>query len=96
MRNLHSDLFMLAQQHGRIFFAVIDDGIMQAAEGRAGVHRNIFEFIPLDQIDNNVGLPATHAVISIAAHGYSSLIDFLYVQLEKKKARGSTRAFDFI
>src|SRR5690606_10336153 len=65
---LDRDLLMLTEQHRRIFHAVIDDGIVQAAEARAGVHGDIFEIIALDEIDDNVGLPSAQLVVRVAAH----------------------------
>ena len=57
MRNLDRDLLVLAKQHRRIVLTIIDDGIVQATKARAGIHRDVWKIIALDQIDNHVGLP---------------------------------------
>ncbi len=56
--DLHRDLFVLAQHHGRLVAAVIDQRIVQAAEACARIERDEGKAVALDQVDNDVGLPA--------------------------------------
>jgi hypothetical protein len=58
MRDLHGNFFVVAEQHRRVVFAVIDQRIVQAAETRSGVERDVRKVVMLDQIDDDVGLPA--------------------------------------
>ncbi len=56
--DLHGDLFVIAEQHRRLVLAVIDQRIVQAAVTRAGIERDVGKIVLLDQIDDDVGLPA--------------------------------------
>ena len=58
VRDLHGDLLVLAQHHRRLVAAVIDQRIVQAAEARARIERDVREAVALDQIDDDVRLPA--------------------------------------
>ena len=71
VRDLHGDLLVLAEQHGRLVAAVIDQRIVQAAEARARIQRDVFEPVLLDQIDDDVRLPAAQARVGCACrHGF--------------------------
>ena len=65
VRDLHRDLLVLAQHHRRLVAAVVDERIVQAAEAGAGIERDVGEAVALDQVDDDVGLPA--AVILVDA-----------------------------
>ncbi len=56
--DLHRDLFMIAEQHRRLVLAIIHQRVVQTAIARAGVERDIGKLVLLDQIDDDVGLPA--------------------------------------
>ena len=58
VRDLHRDLLVLAEHHRRLVVAVVDQRVVQAAEARAGIERDIGEIVALDQVDDDVGLPA--------------------------------------
>ena len=58
MGDLHGDLFMLAEQHGRIVLAVVDQRIVESAIAGARVKRDIFEVVALDHVDDDVRLPS--------------------------------------
>ena len=58
VRDLHRDLFVIAQHHRRIVAAVIHQRVVQAAEARARIERDEGKAVLLDQVDNDVGLPA--------------------------------------
>jgi hypothetical protein len=62
MRDLHRDLLVLAQQHRRLVAAVIDQRVVQPAIARARIERDIGESELLDEIDDDVGLPALGGV----------------------------------
>jgi len=55
--DLHGDFFVVAEQHRRIVFAVIDQRVVQTAETRSGIERDVGKAVTLDQIDDDVGLP---------------------------------------
>src|SRR5262245_54917684 len=57
MRDLHRDLLVLAQHHRRVVAAVVHERVVQAAEARARIQRDVGKPIALDQVDNDVGLP---------------------------------------
>ena len=57
MRDLHGNFFVVAEQHRRVVFAVIDQRIVQAAKTRSGIERDVRKVVMLDQIDDDVGLP---------------------------------------
>ena len=63
--DLHRDLFVLAQHHRRLVAAVVDERIVQAAKARARIERDGRKAVALDQIDDDVGLPA--AVVLVGA-----------------------------
>ena len=48
VRDLHRDLFVVAQHHRRLVVAVVDQRVVQAAEARAGIERDVGEFVALD------------------------------------------------
>ncbi len=56
--NLHRDLFVVAQHHRRFVIAVIHDRVVQPAKTRARIQRDEGKAVLLDQVDNDVGLPA--------------------------------------
>ncbi len=58
VRDLHRDLFVVAQHHRRLVVAVVDQRIVQAAEARAGIERDVGKIVALDAVDDDVGLPA--------------------------------------
>ena len=58
VRDLHGNFFVIAEQHRRIVFAVIDQRIVQAAETRSRIERDVGKAVTFDQIDDDVGLPA--------------------------------------
>jgi hypothetical protein len=58
VRNLHRDLFVLAQHHRRLVAAVVDQRIVQAAKACAGIERDMRKAVALDQVDDHIGLPA--------------------------------------
>src|SRR5690242_10815759 len=58
MSDLDGDLFMLAKQHRRIVFPVIDQRVVQSAVTRAGIERDVFEAMALDHVDDDVRLPS--------------------------------------
>jgi len=58
VRDLHGNFFVVAEQHRRIVFAVIDQRIVQAAETRSRIERDVGKAVTFDQIDDDVGLPA--------------------------------------
>ncbi len=66
--DLHRDLLVLAQHHRRLIAAVIDQRIVQAAEARAGIERDMREAVALDQVDDDVRLPAA-VVVAWVFHG---------------------------
>ena len=77
MSDLHGDFFVIAEQHRGLVLAVIDQGVMQATITRAGIERDVGKFILLDQIDDDVGLPALgrflYTVVTLLrglAHGH--------------------------
>jgi hypothetical protein len=63
--DLHGDFFVLTKQHGRLVFAVIDQRIVQTAITRAGIECDLGKFVLLDQIDNDVGLPALRGFLDL-------------------------------
>ena len=65
VRDLHGDLLVLAQHHRRLVAAVVDQRIVQAAKARAGIERDVGEAVALDQVDDDVGLPA--AIVLVGA-----------------------------
>ncbi len=58
MRDLHRDLFVRTDQHRRLVAVVIDQRIVQSAIGRAGIERDVGKAETLDQIGDDVRLPA--------------------------------------
>jgi hypothetical protein len=58
VRDLHGNFFVVAEQYRRIVFAVIDQRIVQAAETRSRIERDVGKAVTLYQIDDDVGLPA--------------------------------------
>jgi len=65
VRDLHRDFFMRAQHHRRLVAAVIDQRIVQAAEARAGIERDVGKSVALDQVNDNVRLPAAIILIGM-------------------------------
>jgi hypothetical protein len=65
VRDLDRDLLVLAEHHGRLVAAVIDQRIVQAAKARARIERDVGKAVTLDEIDDDVGLPA--AVVRVGA-----------------------------
>ena len=63
VRDLHRDLLVLAQHHRRLVAAVVDQRIVQAAEARARIERDVREAVALDQVDDDVGLPAAIVLV---------------------------------
>ncbi len=58
VRDLHGDLLVIAQHHRRLVAAVIDQRVVQPAEARTRIERDEREAVALDQVDDDVGLPA--------------------------------------
>ena len=54
MSDLHSYLFVVAEQHRRLVFAVIDQRIVEPAKTGAGIECYVWEAVLLDQIDDDV------------------------------------------
>src|ERR1043166_1953610 len=74
MGNLHGDLFMIAEDHRWLVFAVVYERIVQAAKTRAGIERDEGNFVLLDKIDDHVRLPALAGFFDCFAHSVSSVI----------------------
>src|SRR5215469_287533 len=55
--DLHGNFFVVAEQHRRIVFAVIDQRVVQPAETRPRIERDVGKAVTFDQIDDDVGLP---------------------------------------
>jgi hypothetical protein len=56
--DLHGDLFVLAEQHRWIVAIMVDQGIVEPTIASAGIQRDVGEAELLDQVGNDVGLPA--------------------------------------
>src|SRR5262249_50409619 len=56
--DLHGDLFVIAQHHRRLVAAVVHERVVQAAETRARIERDVGKAIALDAVDDDVGLPS--------------------------------------
>ena len=57
VRSARSELDRVSRR--RLVFAVIDQRIVQAAETSSRIERDVGKAVTFDQIDNDVGLPAT-------------------------------------
>jgi hypothetical protein len=60
--DLYGDLLVLTQQHRRIIAAVVDQRVVQAAIARARIERNIRKTELLDEVDDDIRLPASFGV----------------------------------
>ncbi len=67
VRDLHRDFLVVAEHHRRFVVAVVDQRVVQAAEARAGIERDVGEVVPLDHVDDDVGLPAG-VVLGLCVH----------------------------
>ena len=76
VRDLHRDLFVVAQHHRRLVAAIVHQRIVQAAEARAGIQRDVGEAVALDAVDDDVGLPAG-VVGDFRVHGDSGFPEML-------------------
>ena len=76
VRDLHRDLFVVAQHHRRLVAAIVHQRIVQAAEARAGIQRDVGEAVALDAVDDDVGLPAG-VVRDFRVHGDSGFPEML-------------------
>src|SRR6266852_7824594 len=94
MRDLHRDLFVLAQQHGRIVAAVVDQRIVQAAITRPRIERDIRKSELFDQIDDDVRLPTPFGVSALRVGFAVSYLcircDFVHVCLFTTQSVSST------
>ena len=67
VRDLHRDFLVVAEHHRRFVVAVVDQRVVQAAEARAGIERDVGKVVPLDHVDDHVGLPAG-IVLGLCVH----------------------------
>jgi hypothetical protein len=65
VRDLDRDFLVLAQQHRRLVAPVVDQRVVQAAEARARIEREILEAVLLDEIDDHVGLPTAKLPVRV-------------------------------
>ena len=56
---------MLAQHHPGVVLAVIDDGIVQAAVARSGIHGQILEVEPTYHLGHDVAGPFHRGLVDV-------------------------------
>ena len=56
MSDGHRDFFVMAEDHfGLVIAAIVDDRIVDPAEGRTGVERGVLDIVRLHHIDDDIG-----------------------------------------
>ena len=55
--DLHRDLLVVAQHHGRVVLAVVHQRVVKAPVAGAGIERDVLEPVALDHVDDDVRLP---------------------------------------
>jgi hypothetical protein len=75
MRQRDADLFMVAEDDlRRMVAAVIDQRIVQAAKGRAGIERDILELEGFEQIDDDIRSPLGPGFFHLLRFGHDQLL----------------------